>query len=300
MKVLDLRTDARWLKYEAPMKPLLKIQQNYANAFENFVKVNKINMTEYDAVIGPEYVRGGTQMAILHKGGRTSPLAQMLRLKFQSVPLGNKTLVPSSKIPAGKLQFRGKIGPGMRFVGGTLISIAVTLLLNWLIGKVMEKVLQAHLQREMEKLQPTIDKDIKAQRLQMLNMASDGKSTYAAVRLHTLTFTTYVGAPDGQVYSADALPLLAYDGMFLSDKDESKDEGMSVEFHALTPATKRSFIVSMKVQFSQEEVDYYRAMKKEIQWYDAQMDNHLEVNDIVRLSNDRNELIKKLNDALAD
>jgi hypothetical protein len=59
--------------------------ENYGRFFEQFVRVNKIRIKEYDAVIGPECVRGGSQLAILHEDGRPSPLAIKIRGRLRPV-----------------------------------------------------------------------------------------------------------------------------------------------------------------------------------------------------------------------
>ncbi len=85
-KVLDLSSDPRWQRFlshpQVPGRPdltpenLIKMaNENYGRFFEQFVRKNKIRIKEYDAVIGPEFVRGGTQLAILHKNDGPSPLA---------------------------------------------------------------------------------------------------------------------------------------------------------------------------------------------------------------------------------
>jgi hypothetical protein len=202
-------------------------------------------------------------------------------------------------VPVSRLQFRGKIGPGMKIIGGTLISIAVTLLLNWLFGKIMDKVIEGLLQKQLEDLRPKIEQDIKVQRVYMLNMAANGSATWVGVRLHTVVFTVMVpGAPEPT--TMDTLPVLEYDGIFLSDKDVSRDEGTTYKVIGLTPANERRFIIGMKIEFTAEEVEYYRAIKKELEWYDQQLEKGMDVRDVGRLSIERNELIQQLNDAFAD
>jgi hypothetical protein len=72
-RVLDLTKDTRWqafLKSRATPQSLTNEElirlanENYAPLFEDFVKVNKIPLDTYDAVKGPEFVRGGTQLCI--------------------------------------------------------------------------------------------------------------------------------------------------------------------------------------------------------------------------------------------
>ena len=83
-RVLDLTMDSRWHKFmtephvprdepsgpaeKSPGSPEIK-HELYAEFFKEFQTKNKIDINGYDAVIGPEYVRGGKQLNILHKNG---------------------------------------------------------------------------------------------------------------------------------------------------------------------------------------------------------------------------------------
>src|SRR4051794_1172984 len=66
LRVLDLTTDPRWLKDMLMLEPHIKsANSNYGRAFQNFIKANNINLNEYDAVIGKDYLKGGKQICIL-------------------------------------------------------------------------------------------------------------------------------------------------------------------------------------------------------------------------------------------
>jgi hypothetical protein len=95
-RVLDLNNDPRWQQFlrhpQVPGRPdltpenLIKMaNENYGRFFEQFVRENKIRINEYDAVIGAEFVRGGSQLAILHKDGLPSPLAIKIRGRLRPV-----------------------------------------------------------------------------------------------------------------------------------------------------------------------------------------------------------------------
>src|SRR5262249_21541136 len=76
-RVLDLTLDSRWTKFMNDTRDphllgksrleYVKIKQElYGQFFEEFLHTNKINIRNYDAVIGPEYNLGGKQLCILH------------------------------------------------------------------------------------------------------------------------------------------------------------------------------------------------------------------------------------------
>jgi len=95
-RVLDLNSDPRWQQFlrtpqvpgnpdMTPEKLIRMANENYGRFFEQFVRANKIRIKEYDAVIGPEFVRGGSQLAILHEDGRPSSLAIKIRSRLRPV-----------------------------------------------------------------------------------------------------------------------------------------------------------------------------------------------------------------------
>jgi hypothetical protein len=72
-RVLDLTQDIRWQTFmKARATPLSatneelirQANENYSRMFEESVEINKIPIQEYDAIKGPEFVRGGTQICI--------------------------------------------------------------------------------------------------------------------------------------------------------------------------------------------------------------------------------------------
>jgi len=88
--VLDLTADSRWLKFMTrPMVPgtknvesrldYLQIKHElYQQFFEEFIRENNIKIYSYDAVIGPEYVRGGKQLCILYRNGMQTTLSKRI------------------------------------------------------------------------------------------------------------------------------------------------------------------------------------------------------------------------------
>src|SRR5262245_48324355 len=141
MRVLDLTTDPRWQKFMEPVAPGLpsneslirQANENYGKFFQSFVKKEKINLDEFDAVIGHEYVRGGKQVSILFKGSRPSSLQVRLRGTFR--PVGESEGLITTSTPKLALSFKGKIGPGLKLVGGALAILGLELLIAWLKSK---------------------------------------------------------------------------------------------------------------------------------------------------------------------
>lgn len=79
-RVLDLRADPRWASFVKPIESHIRASnENYGRSFQDFLKFHKIDLNQYDAVIGKEYLNGGIQLCILNRNGQTSQLARMVR-----------------------------------------------------------------------------------------------------------------------------------------------------------------------------------------------------------------------------
>jgi len=94
-RALNLTKDPRWQKYlDTPQIPgrmdltpraMIKMaNQNYPLLFEAFIKAEKIQISQYDAIIAEEFVRGGKQLCILHKNGAPSPIANAIKARWQA------------------------------------------------------------------------------------------------------------------------------------------------------------------------------------------------------------------------
>ena len=71
-RMLDLNTDPRWAAYMSETTPggltheqLIRMaNENYWSFFQEFLRRNGLSLDSFDSIIGPEYVRSGTQMCI--------------------------------------------------------------------------------------------------------------------------------------------------------------------------------------------------------------------------------------------
>lgn len=90
-RVLDLTRDRRWQLYMQTRTPtgvtheqlIRQANQNYRVFFQAFLVDNNMRLVSFDAIIGPEYVRGGTQVCI-----RNPSIASQIRTMLQPVPPG--------------------------------------------------------------------------------------------------------------------------------------------------------------------------------------------------------------------
>lgn len=135
--VLNLNTDPRWLKFlRSPMTPngpspeqIIRTagNENYGKLFSGFILENKINLRNYNAVEGPELVRGGTQLCILHVDSQQSALAQKLKQLLVVQPSTRSTLRPDLQVPSVRLPAQSPFIPNspIRRVLGNQAAVAL-------------------------------------------------------------------------------------------------------------------------------------------------------------------------------
>jgi len=129
-RVLDLTRSPRWAQFlnQRPTpksitnEQLIKLaNENYSRMFQAFVAQERIDIDQYNVVIGPEYVRGGRQLCILMKNGQPSAGAIQTRANFKLIFSGGKPVAPASTA-------------NVRVGGGSLPEIPTT---NSKIGRMM-------------------------------------------------------------------------------------------------------------------------------------------------------------------
>jgi hypothetical protein len=317
-RVLDLTTDHRWQSFMTDTKDkmllgksrisYLKIKQElYGQFFEEFLSKNKINITAFDAVIGPEYNLGGKQLCILHKNGVPTKLSSRLRALFRpstSVVRWEKTpgtnqsvMVVEIEVPpgGGKIRF-------LKGVGGFVLSVGVTTLLLYLFGKLMasitEKQYQAILERELRDLDPEIQKGIDACKRRVFEILRSGQHAYANVKVAVWYFiTTSADDGPGSATSIQSIPAVKLIWVNVYDykrddpgKEKEHDNFMhNVETHIVP------YILTSELTIPQEEVDRYSAAIEELEWYDSTLNNpNLSPPDVTRLRDERRALDEKV------
>ncbi len=158
-RVLDLNVDPRWQQFlrtpQIPNKPdtapenLIRMaNENYGRFFEQFTRQNNIRLQNYEAVIGPEFVRGGTQLCILNRNGQVSPLGLQIRARLQPVqssPGPQDQSIPI--VPVRNLVQQSR-------VQGIVGNQAAMALLGQLLGTAIQSIgdfgIQWRVQREVE------------------------------------------------------------------------------------------------------------------------------------------------------
>ena len=138
-RVLDLTKDVRWQSFlksrPTPVSPtneaLIRLaNENYGRLFEEFARANNIHLTDYDAIKGPEFVRGGSQICIRTPKIQAEVRAALTELSAPTGIPGRAATPPSPAERAGQVD--GPLGrsptpvPGPGSSTDTAVSDAVT------------------------------------------------------------------------------------------------------------------------------------------------------------------------------
>ena len=299
LKVLDLTRDERWQKYMQPLKPgmpsnetfIRQANENYGKFFQSFCQKYKINLNEYDAVIGPEYVRGGKQMVILAKGGKPAVLQLTVRKSFRVVLQPGAT---PTRTPTGALAYKGKIGAGLRTAGGVVATVAVSVLLSYIDMKLREWFAR----EEMKKLEPRIGHSISARTSEVAQILMDGGKPYANITVTVTTITNNIGLFTPAQEPTQSYPIIELAEVAISTRNLTSETSKHT-FGIISPMDTETIVYSVPLELSKEEVDLYRAFILELRWYEDQLRGPISAEYVLQLSRERNELVERFNQAFA-
>ena len=162
-RILDLRSDPRWAQFFTgpggkQALDLIKtgrLNEIYGETFESFLKVNKIDRNKYDVIIGPEYVRGGNQLCIVHRNGKPTPLVDVIRALFKPVSSGptgvTPAAVPSSRAMTGVPDLSGMPkGFGGRMMRNQNAAAAIGIALGGGIQALGDKGIQWRIEDDLK------------------------------------------------------------------------------------------------------------------------------------------------------
>ncbi len=244
-RVLDLRTDPRWQKDLKMVEPsIMRANENYGRVFRNFININKIDLNNYDAVIGRDYVRGGTQICILYRNGQPTLLHVSIRRAFHPEPTPSGP--GASTAYRGPTTAGGKIGAGLRIVGGTALMLGLSVLAQWLRGKAEERLIQ----KQMKDLEPQIWDELKKRTAAIAALQSEGKTAFANVTIkHSRTATATEGGP------IEGFPVLTLFHINIGPDDVNLEGATEHSSSFGSTRTDIRYTYSFNVAVSAEEVE---------------------------------------------
>jgi hypothetical protein len=310
-QVLDLSADPRWTRFMNDTSDrmllgrsrlyYLKLQhERYGQFFQEFLRLHKISLEKYDAVIGPEYNLGGRQLCILHKRGHAAPLQQRLRTQFRPAHLvqarlaavGRLVRLKTGAIPLrpsavasktlrvvsarGSAAGNGRIGAGATAagVGVALFEIAFQFLWPWLWQKYG---LEPMLQQQIDERAPGVEADLVEQLLHAAHLRYLGGRAYANVTLHIKWTHTQSSSTPIDYHPGVSVPefrgpadvnVTGRDIETQRDVSPSRGWGDDI-FETITGVEIRYEQVtsSSEVHLAEGYQEFYNAVIEELSWY---------------------------------
>ena len=265
-RVLDLTTDARWSKFmntplvpgknETAPKVLMRIQQNNYAIFQQFLKQHNIDINHYDAVKGPELTHGGTQLAILHKNGAPSTLAERIRVRL--MPVGTAS-VATTGLKAGP----GRVSMTVRAIGGGLVMFGLGILAALLRAKVDK----SWIEKGLREIEPEANAKLSKLVPMIADVMAKGKQAYANVRVDISQRKEAALGVD----FVDSMPHVKLVHVDASDENLNAEGVFKTDsgFGYITKITP--FVFSYPVSLPAETVKLWQEMRDEWEWYEKQM-----------------------------
>ena len=263
-KVLDLTTDGRWAKFmNTPMVPgkndttpraLMRIQQNNFALFQQFLKQNRIDISHYDAVKGPELTHGGTQIVILHKNGAPSAIAAQIRARLT---------VPGGISPTAQKVQPGRIAMTVRSVGGGLVMIGVGILAAILRAKVDQRWIE----KGLKELEPEIMAALGKRVPLVADVMAKGKKAYANVTIEIIQRKEAAAGID----FIDSMPLVKLAFVDVTAENSNAQGVVRVDSGFGYTKTIRPVMFSFEVSVAPETVKVWKEFADEWEWYENQL-----------------------------
>jgi len=287
-RVLDLRNNAQWSKFlDSKMSGAMTYRQflmgnvsseQYNGVFKLFLWQHKLDLKNYDAVIGPDFISakraGGkiqgaipNQLCILFNEGRGVRLEQRIRemlkvappkvtrggVKIMTIGDVSKKMGRRKFVSSGRLSSRGK-----GILGALLAMIAE----SWIMGKLS----QSQNEKRIKQLEPEIEKRIMAQILDAAAIQAAGSEPFANVALKITQIESIDASSDDIVMSLPGVSLhsVTIRGQKFEGQGErtAKKEGFMQTVHTQL----HYFSVSMKLP--PEAMEIYTAYRQTLDDYE--------------------------------
>lgn len=257
LRVLDLTTDPRWQKDLKIVEPYIRqANENYGRVFKDFVKHNKIDLNQFDAVVGVDYLRGGRQMVILSRNGQPTLLHVTIRNAFKLLGTALTGLPASSAIKGG---MRGMIGHGLQFVGGAAAMLGLSLLGNWLRAKVEASLIE----KQMKDLEPKIAAGIAERFGAIAALQAEGNRAFAIVTVQSSRREVQSGGY-GTIDTFAVLTLFFVD---IGPKQVTT-KNTDTHFHLGNTETVTRYTYSFEVTLSFDEMLIFKVLMIEYKFYE--------------------------------
>src|SRR6266545_3172412 len=277
-RVLDLTADPRWNKFIMAPDPKLMNksrlfylrQQNelYNQFFNEFLRVHGIDIEFYDAVIGPEYVRGGKQLCVLSKKGMGTKQQARVRALLRPEPwarrlaqtqgaAGKPSATPPTPKPTGSMKNFIKLASVQVAMSG--FKMLVDMINQWQLDKFNERTAN----NRMAQLQPEIEKWIIGMQRVILDYLYDGDPAWAVATVVSAYVSRWEEDETGGGQAGYGLSVLAdvlIDYVNVTNRKVHREDKPYTEYRYLNTSRidYSPFTVSWQITLPKEIVDEYR------------------------------------------
>ena len=262
------------------------------------MKLHKIDIKTYDAVIGPEYVHGGKQLCILSKQGVGVRLQARIRALLRPEAWGARLARTAAKwktLGAEHIAF-------IRRASAIVVANGIGLLFGYLQSLALEHFNQRILTERLQSLEPEVLAYVEARHRMLLDYALEGKTYIATtVRLAYLYSWQEDETGGGQSgFEGGILGEVKIDSFNFSHKDfNGRTPGQpQINREWTGPKGFRTgyieyelYTFSSELAPAKESVDLYRTYMDTSKWYqDALKDPALTDQDRLNLRKERDAL----------
>jgi hypothetical protein len=279
-RVLDLTTDPRWQKFMSrPMYPgtnnanlnrsrleyVRMKNELYSQFFKEFQQAHNIDIKDFDAVVGPEYVRGGKQLCILNKGGFPTRLSARIRVLFRP------------RMAQGSFTVKPMLSNWPRAIGGFLVVTGIGLLIAFVAQKIMNRINDDIIRKAMESFRPELEKFAAQMRLDVVDRLANGEGAFVSAYIE-VAFGMYPNQDWQNPGYIVGLPLVHLASVTVSPKDLSN---VPVKHTKDSPGILSGgvwqdlyyFWIGAKPPIEKEEVELYKAFLEQLKWCEDTLKN---------------------------
>lgn len=182
--------------------------------------------------------------------------------------------------PKGQLTFKGTLGPGIRMVGYTALTMLARMIVQVLLDKLLEKTFQKFTEQQFQQqCVPKITKDLRLveNTTKMLDILVRGATAHANLKLKYYNITEVEGF-NQEPSATGHVTYVDYEGLASITDKPPPDEPPKPFFNepygkglmgALLQHSGSRIVITTVPSFSPEEIELYRSYKETVQLLEA-------------------------------
>jgi hypothetical protein len=310
-RVLDLTSDARWTKFMNTPDPMLlnKSRLHYVRGqnelynqfFNEFLKLHKIDLATYNAVIGPEYVHGGKQLCILWRNGAGLKLQHRIRKLLRPEAWAARLATVAGAVKA--MSMSPEMLSHIKRASALVTTSAIAMIADYFYQKALQEFNDKIFRERVKGFDTEIKAYVDSSTRVVLDFLLDGPVFLQVTAEMAYIYNWQEDATNSGLggYAGGILAQVKLDALGLGAKKYNgrpllPKTWINQEFRGPTNETRIDYDLhtfSCELTLSKDVVETYRDVLKQANWY----------NEVVKsadiLESDRHEL-RKERDAMWD